>query len=93
MTWKTNRANQLPTDWPKIRAVALNRANHTCNRCRSPHRLEVHHKGNPNNHSQTNLEVLCHTCHQKETHAQALQAKGHGPLRQRPTPPHPGARP
>lgn len=53
--------------WPKARRRALAKAHYRCATCKSRENLEVHHrqpisKGGAE-FTQTNLQVLCHTCH------------------------------
>jgi hypothetical protein len=53
------------------RIKALERDGHKCVRCKSTHRLQVHHidpwePGQEDPHRLDNLETLCHKCHVKE---------------------------
>jgi 5-methylcytosine-specific restriction endonuclease McrA len=67
--------------WNRARLAARRHANHTCARCGARGEdinLEVNHKvplvgrgyGESCRHHATNLEVLCHACHVKETNRQ-----------------------
>lgn len=51
--------------WAEKRKGALERADHRCQVCNSPHELEVHHRTYENicREKPSDLTVLCHTCH------------------------------
>jgi hypothetical protein len=52
-------------EWAKKRDAALERADHRCQVCNSPHELEVHHRTYENLCAEkpSDLTVLCATCH------------------------------
>jgi len=52
-------------EWAKKREAALERADHRCQVCNSPHELEVHHRTYENLCAEkpSDLTVLCGTCH------------------------------
>ena len=55
-------------EWERARREALRRSDRRCSRCYAVWPLDVHHMdGDPFNHDQANLEVLCQTCH-REVH-------------------------
>lgn len=75
------------TAWKRARELALKLAKYRCRRCgKSPmqlrvfrRRLEVHHvDGDPTNHDQANLRVLCgpdrESCHRIEQRSQHRRA-------------------
>lgn len=89
----STRRQQLPPGWssrivPRIRKRDGNR----CTRCRSTERLEVHHIGDPHDHSDDNLATLCHACHAGETAREATAARRPRASTKRPAEPHPGLR-
>ena len=51
--------------WKKKREQALERADHRCQVCNSPHELQVHHRTYEHwgNERLTDLTVLCRSCH------------------------------
>lgn len=57
--------------WQAARREACERAGWECERCQYPGRLEVHHKVSLQNggapYDQGNLEVLCRSCHMRES--------------------------
>lgn len=52
-------------EWKVVRAFALNRAHHRCQRCGRSGPLDVHHRTYENlyNEKPGDLEVLCRRCH------------------------------
>lgn len=95
MPWAhdSRRRSELPPDWPATRRRILKRDGYRC-RIRLPgckgRATDVDHIDDPTDHRPSNLRAACGWCHGRRTSAQGLQAKGHGPLRQRPPDPHPG---
>jgi len=52
-----------------IKAVALRRANFTCEICNNPHNLFLHHiDGNARNNNNDNIIILCRYCHRQAHH-------------------------
>lgn len=92
MAWNTGRRAALPPNWQRgIRPRILAR-DPICQRCHHAPSTEVHHLGDGNDHTDTNLQGICHTCHQHETQREAQAARAAQPKRQRHTEPHPGLR-
>lgn len=70
-TDKTAPVNEYPKDWNEISLRMKKKYNFTCQEChRRTQSVEVHHKnGLKNDCRESNLEVLCHDCHQaKHSH-------------------------
>lgn len=86
----SNRSASLPPDWPKRRARVKRRDGNRCVRCGSTTKLEVHHKGDRDDHRDHMLETLCHDCHQRETVQESIEARAAQPKARRPSEPHPG---
>lgn len=92
MAWtSSSRRTQLPSNWsseivPRIRR----RDRDHCQNCGITERPEVDHIGDPHDHSDTNLRVLCHWCHAQRTAQQAAQARGPAVTERRPAERHPG---
>ena len=68
LTWRDEEDKTFlkSKDWRNIRLDILTRDNYTCNYCgfRSEKRMQVNHvNGDPKNHSNENLEVICGLCH------------------------------
>tara|TARA_B110000014_G_scaffold232793_1_gene195699 strand:+ start:733 stop:1188 length:456 start_codon:yes stop_codon:yes gene_type:complete len=68
LTWRDEEDKTFlkSKDWRDIRLDILTRDNYTCNYCgfRSDKRMQVNHvNGDPKNHSNENLEVICGFCH------------------------------
>jgi len=68
LTWRDEEDKKFlkSKDWRDIRLDILTRDNYTCNYCgfRSDKRMQVNHiNGDPKNHSNENLEVICGLCH------------------------------
>jgi len=68
LTWRDEEDKKFlkSKDWRNIRLDILTRDNYTCNYCgfRSEKRMQVNHvNGDPKNHSNENLEVICGLCH------------------------------
>ena len=73
LSWRTEEDKKfMKTDeWKKIRQRILERDKNTCQYCnvqRTAHMQINHIDGNPKNHSDENLEVICSSCH-KITHS------------------------
>jgi 5-methylcytosine-specific restriction enzyme A len=95
--WENSRRREeLPDDWPKIRARVLKRDGYRCTwlmrsgrRCKQPG-TEVDHIGDKHDHSEANLRTLCAHHHTERTGEQAAQAaaawraKGRRPPEQHP---------
>lgn len=99
MTWDTTsaRKQQLPPDWQKRRRLVLKRDGHRCTwtdehgRCNA-RATDVDHNQPGDDHRLTNLRSLCAAHHKVKTNDEAMRARGAGPSRIRPKPPHPGLR-
>ena len=84
-TARRDRSAYKTPEWRKARASAISRTSGMCERCYSPNDLTVHHilpliEGGT--HDQTNLQVLCRTCHpivEAEHRALRRQSKGQPP--------------
>jgi 5-methylcytosine-specific restriction protein A len=75
----TDRHDELPADWPAIRAEVLDRDGHRCtwklpsgNRCPNG-ATDVDHIGDKNNHDKSNLRSLCSAHHDKRTAIQGAK--------------------
>jgi len=73
LAWRTEDDKKFmkTTEWKKIRAEILERDSYTCQYCgiqRKDHMQVNHIDGNPKNHFEGNLEVICSSCH-KITHS------------------------
>ena len=90
MAWPGER--RFPPNWNTLRAQVFTRDGHRCTMCGSNAQLECDHINDAHDHTLANLRTLCKTCHTRRTTEQATQARGAGPLRKRPTEPHPGIR-
>lgn len=83
--------------WKYARPAAMNR-DKVCVHCGTDEELEVNHivplAGRPRTesciHHQTNLEVLCHTCHVQVTHAQRKRGEFPGLIFDKKEPPPAG---
>lgn len=63
-------------NWPALRARALKRDHHVCQRCRRARATEVHHVvrlADGGTDDLANLQSLCHACHKAE-HKKPLSA-------------------
>lgn len=95
--WKgSDRADRLPPDWQSIRRQVLRRDKGVC-QIRGPHctvrAIEVDHKQHGDDHTLTNLQAACPTCHRTKSAREGVQARATIRARRyRPTPPHPGLR-
>lgn len=75
----TSRHDELPPDWPAIRAEVLDRDGHRCvwilpSGARCPNAAtEVDHIGSKNVHEKWNLRSLCSPHHAKRTAIQGMQ--------------------
>jgi len=70
---------KAPLWWSNAREMALRRTSYRCEVCGSKSDLQIHHKvlleaGEPRDNSpkneQSNLQVLCRSCHEKAHHSQ-----------------------
>lgn len=73
LSWRTEEDKRFmkTVEWKKIRHRILERDQNTCQYCniqRTSHMQINHIDGNPKNHSDENLEVICSSCH-KITHS------------------------
>ena len=73
LAWRTEEDKKFmrTVEWKNIRKKILDRDNYTCQYCnvqRKDHMQVNHVDGNPKNHSDENLEVICASCH-KITHS------------------------
>lgn len=95
--WKgSRRRQQLPTDWGPIRSRILQRDGGRCTHLENGHRCtaaatDVHHIGDPHDHSDPNLTSLCGPHHAAHTAADA-NAKRWAERTARPPEKHPGIR-
>jgi len=98
--WATsNRRNELPPGWHKLRAVILRRDGHRCThtddngrRCQA-RATDVDHIAGRHNHHPTNLTALCGPHHARKSSAEGNAARAElARLRLRPAEPHPGLR-
>ena len=95
MSWaaRSPRRARLPADWPHRRLAILKRDGYRCcingPRCTGT-ATEVDHIHPGDNHNPTNLQAVCHPCHQAKTQQEAAAArKPPPPLRRKPEA-HPG---
>lgn len=68
LSWRTEDDKKFmkTVEWKKIRQRILGRDQNTCQYCnvkRMSHMQINHIDGNPKNHSDENLEVICSSCH------------------------------
>lgn len=80
-----------PLWWPNAKTMALQRANHKCEKCTKRGNLEVHHivplgqddmRHKSEKNDQANLRVLCRKCHEKVHHPNAYVLVGKIPEEQ-----------
>ena len=100
MTGKSNRfatstrRAELPSNWQSLRKITRRRAQGRCEwttngvRC-TARGTDCDHIDDPDNHSPSNLQWLCHDHHEIKTKAEAKAAR-HPGSRKRPTKPHIG---
>lgn len=90
--WSSStRRQRLPKDWPAITKRIKKRDGYRCVQCQSTEQLEVDHIVAGDNHHDTNLQTLCHPCHQTKTNLEALAARTRYPRKREPER-HPGLR-
>ncbi|ADD43866.1 HNH endonuclease [Stackebrandtia nassauensis] len=94
----SNRAAQLPGDWPRRRAIVLERDGYRCTRIRADDTrcpepaTDVDHIKPGNNHELDNLTALCQWHHQKKSAREGGRAAWmNRPPKKRPAEKHPGA--
>lgn len=68
LAWRTSEDQKFmkTKTWKEIRQRILDRDNYTCQYCgvqRKEHMQINHISGNPKDHSDVNLEVICSSCH------------------------------
>jgi len=73
LSWRTDEDKKFmqSVEWKQIRKMILERDDYTCQYCGVQRKtfMQVNHiDGNPKNHSEANLEVICSACH-KITHS------------------------
>ncbi|RJQ79965.1 HNH endonuclease [Pseudonocardiaceae bacterium YIM PH 21723] len=97
MSWTTSqRSQQLPDDWPALRAGILRRDRWACRiagpLCRG-RATEVDHIHPGDNHSPENLRAVCTPCHARKSSREGALARARlRALRTRPLQRHPGMR-
>jgi len=77
----SQRRERLPPDWFKVRARVRRRASGRCEqvddngyRCTAPG-TDCHHLGDPQDHTDSNLQLLCHDHHAAHTTVQGNSAR------------------
>lgn len=88
----SNRRNELPRDWHRIRARILRR-DPTCKACGLNASVDVDHITPGDNHDPANLQGLCRHCHKQKTIAERPPSPGQYKPRRRPPEAHPGITP
>jgi len=78
LAWRTEEDKKFmkSAEWKKIRKRILERDDSACQYCgiKLTTHMQINHiDGNPKNHSDDNLEVICSSCH-KITHAELWAA-------------------
>ena len=73
LSWRTDEDKKFmqSVEWKQIRKMILERDDYNCQYCGVQRKtfMQVNHiDGNPKNHSEANLEVICSACH-KITHS------------------------
>lgn len=71
----SHRRRQLPRGWSHRIVPRILRRDPICTVCRAALSTEVHHTGDPHDHSDENLAGVCTNCHRAETLAQARTAR------------------
>jgi 5-methylcytosine-specific restriction enzyme A len=95
MPWATSdRRARLPRNWQALRATVLRRDNWTCS-IHGPgctrFATEVDHIQPGDDHTLTNLQAVCHTCHARKTVAESTAGQAAVRSRsRRPPEAHPG---
>jgi 5-methylcytosine-specific restriction protein A len=91
VSWSSSdRRSRLPHDWPKRRAITL-KNDPTCQLrydCCTIVSTDVDHRIAGDDHRLSNLQGVCHPCHERKTIAERPTP----PSRKRPQDPHPGLR-
>jgi len=95
--WDTSlRRTELPPDWEAIRSQVLREANGICEIRRIGclrKATDVDHKRRGNDHSRSNLQAACKSCHGWKSSREGLaQRRKLQAQRRRPTERHPGTR-
>ena len=99
MAWETSdRRSRLPSNWDELVRAVWKRDKGQCTwklpsgkRC--PRKgADVDHRKNNDDHSLSNLQLLCRAHHDKKTQREAWfgRQKKKSPRRRRPEEPHPG---
>jgi 5-methylcytosine-specific restriction protein A len=90
----STRLVRLPKDWQRRRQAVIRRDGGRCRRCGAPGARDVDHIRPGDDHSLTNLQLLCRRCHgTKSAHegtTAAAAARARHPSHRRPPEPHPG---
>lgn len=74
--WESsNRRAELPPDWEKRKRRVKRRDGNRCVICGSSDRLEVDHIDDPDDHSDENLQTLCHRHHMQKTQREAAAGR------------------
>ena len=94
MAWEgSDRRGRLPGNWNSLKALAKKRAGYRCQhsidgiRCTNTTELEVDHIVAGDNHSLSNLQVLCTPHHKAKTQRELRNIRD---KRYRKPEPHPG---
>jgi hypothetical protein len=99
--WGTSdRSEELPGDWPRLRAETLKHDNHRCvwpgrwsDRQCGALATDVDHINDPHDHSWKNRQSLCVWHHQKKTQQESAAARRKQLAKlKHPVPRHPGLR-
>lgn len=91
--WQSSqRRRGLPKNWAVLRSRVIKRDGSVCQECKTyTKNPDVDHIVPGDNHSLSNLQVLCRECHKKKTATESAAARRRmRALRARPREGHPG---
>ena len=91
--WQSSRrSRELPKNWAVLRSRVIKRDGSVCQECKTyTKNPDVDHIVPGDNHSLSNLQVLCRECHKKKTATESAAARRRmRALRARPREGHPG---